>query len=67
MKGVPSSFLTARVYIRSRIEKRQRSKTGLRIFQNVDIMRSVHGSYARFMDRGPYSDAMDTRPMERPE
>lgn len=30
-------------------------------------MRSVHGSYTRFMDRGPYSDAMDTRPMERPK
>lgn len=30
-------------------------------------MRPVHRSYAQFMDRGPYSDAVDTRPMERPK
>lgn len=35
--------------------------------RNVNITRLVHGSYTRFMDRGPYSDATDTRPMERPK
>lgn len=57
------------VEIDSGIDKEGASfRRGSEFFKrNVNITRSVHGSYTRFMDRGPYSDATDTRPMERPK